>query len=570
MTFLLLSFIAGVLTVLAPCVLPLLPIIIGGSISDGTNKRKSYVIIGSLIISIVVFTLILKWSTAFVTIPPEVWQYISGIILILVALTMIFPGLWERLPFVEQLGINSNKILGTGYKKKNFWGDVIIGVSLGPVFSSCSPTYFVILATVLPQSFSRGLLYLIAYAVGLGLVLLIISLVGQRVIEKFGQASDPRGWLKRGIGILFLLVGILVLTGIDKKIQTGAINSGIFDITKVEQKLLQKTEAMPKNSETGNIPAVLLTPEQKALQFPKYKEITNPDGFVNTNGLPITIGQYVGKKVILLDVLTYSCINCQRTFPYLNDWYTKYEDKGLIIIGIHTPEFAFEHLQKNVEAAAKQFGLKFPIVLDNNYGTWNAYGNNYWPRKYLIDIDGYVVYDHIGEGEYDTTEAKIVELLNERAAKLGEAKVVLENEMPETAAGTPGQSPETYLGSARSEYQYTGKNPLPKNRYALSGSWIEQPEYIELTSSTGSITYHFNASKVHLVASSKIPVSAQIFLDGKPISSSEAGAGVHDGSVTFNEARLYTLVDLKDGFGEHTLEIRLQNSGVQAYAFTFS
>lgn len=247
MTFLLLSFIAGVLTVLAPCVLPLLPIIIGGSISDGTNKRKSYVIIGSLIISIVVFTLILKWSTAFVTIPPEVWQYISGIILILVALTMIFPGLWERLPFVEQLGINSNKILGTGYKKKNFWGDVIIGVSLGPVFSSCSPTYFVILATVLPQSFSRGLLYLIAYAVGLGLVLLIISLVGQRVIEKFGQASDPRGWLKRGIGILFLLVGILVLTGIDKKIQTGAINSGIFDITKVEQKLLQKTEAMPKN-----------------------------------------------------------------------------------------------------------------------------------------------------------------------------------------------------------------------------------------------------------------------------------------------------------------------------------
>ncbi len=569
MTFLLLSFIAGVLTVLAPCVLPLLPVIIGGSISDGSNKRKSYVIIGSLIISIVLFTLILKWSTAFITIPPQVWQYISGGILILVALTMIFPGLWERLPFVERMGISSNKVLGAGYKKKNFWGDVIIGASLGPVFSSCSPTYFVILATVLPQSFGKGLVYLVAYALGLGLILLVISLLGQRITEKLGTVTDPKGWLKKGVGILFLLIGIFVLSGLDKKIQTSVISSGVFDITKVEQKLLQSSEAVPAGEQVQN--TSILTAEQKALQFAKYKEITRPDGYVNTNSMPITIGQYVGKKVILLDILTYSCINCQRTFPYLNDWYTKYEDKGLIIIGIHTPEFAFEHLQKNVEAAAKQFGLKFPLVLDNNYGTWNAYGNNYWPRKYLIDIDGYVVYDHIGEGNYDVTESKIVELLNERAKLLGEPSVMLgANQMPETELGGFNQSPETYLGSERSEYAYSGNGNLPKNRYSLTGDWDEKPEYAELSSDAGSIRYHFSASKVHLVASSAIPANAQIFLDGKLITVDQAGGDVKNGLVQFNEARLYTLVDLKDGPSEHVLEIKVMQKGLEAYAFTFS
>jgi thiol-disulfide isomerase/thioredoxin len=421
----------------------------------------------------------------------------------------------------------------------------------------------------LPQSFGKGLVYLIAYALGLGLVLLAISLLGQRITEKLGAVTDPKGWLKKGIGILFLLIGIFVLSGLDKKIQTGVINSGVFDITKVEQKLLQNTEAMPIGEQVEN--TSMLTAEQKALQFPKYKEIARPEGYVNTNNLPITIGQYVGKKVILLDILTYSCINCQRTFPYLNDWYTKYEDRGLIIIGIHTPEFAFEHLQKNVEEAAKQFGLKFPLVLDNNYGTWNAYGNNYWPRKYLIDIDGYVVYDHIGEGNYDVTENKIVELLNERAKRLGEPAVTLGvDQMPETKLGGFGQSPETYLGSARSEYRYTGNGNLPKNQYSLTGQWDEKSEYAELISESGSIRYHFTASKVHLVASSGIPVNAQIFLDGKLITANEAGEDVKDGVVNFSEARLYTLVDLKDSPGEHILEIKMMQKGLEAYAFTFS
>jgi thiol-disulfide isomerase/thioredoxin len=148
-------------------------------------------------------------------------------------------------------------------------------------------------------------------------------------------------------------------------------------------------------------------------------EIKNPSGFVNTNDQPIKISDYIGNKVILLNIMTYSCINCQRTFPYVTAWYKKYKDDGLIVIGIHTPEFAFEKDKGNVEKAMKEFGINFPVVLDNEYATWNALENKYWPRKYLIDIHGNIVYDHVGEGAYEETEEKIKELLKERAVVLG-------------------------------------------------------------------------------------------------------------------------------------------------------
>ena len=165
---------------------------------------------------------------------------------------------------------------------------------------------------------------------------------------------------------------------------------------------------------------VLTVPEKKpdtplkTIANKKYIEIVNPSGFVNTNNVPVTIGEYIGKKVILLNVLTYSCSNCQATFPYVNTWYDKYEDDGLIVIGLHTPEFSFEKDKKNVEDAMAKFGIKYPVVMDNDYATWTAYGNRYWPRKYLIDIHGNIIYDHIGEGAYEETEAEILKALIER------------------------------------------------------------------------------------------------------------------------------------------------------------
>lgn len=239
MALFIVSFIAGVLTVLAPCILPLLPVVVG-SAASGRSKWTPYVVVGSLSISIIVFTYLLKASTAFIMIPPSVWTGISGGVLILFGLVLIFPALWERLPGLAKLQSGSNKLMGAGYQKKNFAGDALIGAALGPIFSSCSPTYFVILASVLPASFALGTLYLLAYVVGLALVLLLIALLGQRFADKLTAFSDSRGWLKKGIGVLFIVLGILIATGYEKKLETQILDSGYFDITGIEQLLLQR------------------------------------------------------------------------------------------------------------------------------------------------------------------------------------------------------------------------------------------------------------------------------------------------------------------------------------------
>lgn len=243
MTLFIISFLAGVLTVLAPCILPLLPIIVGGSVSEGKrDPYKAYVITGSLALSIILFTLLLKFSTALIDIPQEVWKGISGSILIGFGLVMLFPRVWELFANKIHLGRSSNKLLAEGTLKKSRWGDVMIGAALGPVFSTCSPTYFVILATVLPASFGVGLLYLIAYASGLSLILLAISLLGQKLVGKLNVAANPDGWFKRGMGILFLAVGLLIMFGGDKAIETFLIDRGIFDVTQIENRLLETIE----------------------------------------------------------------------------------------------------------------------------------------------------------------------------------------------------------------------------------------------------------------------------------------------------------------------------------------
>jgi cytochrome c-type biogenesis protein len=238
MTFLVISFLAGVLTVLAPCILPLLPVVIGAGAS-GRSKLTPYIVIASLGGSIVIFTFLLKVSTVFITIPPSFWTYLSGGILVGFGLILLFPSLWEKMPGMAKLSGRSNKLVGTGYQKKTIWGDMLIGAALGPVFSTCSPTYFVILATVLPASYVLGTVYLLAYVLGLSLVLLLIALLGQKFTAKLTKFSDSRGMVKKGLGFLFIVVGLLIILGLDKKIETKILDGGYFDVTKVEQKLLE-------------------------------------------------------------------------------------------------------------------------------------------------------------------------------------------------------------------------------------------------------------------------------------------------------------------------------------------
>mgnify|MGYP003393865779 CR=1 FL=1 len=571
MLLLLLSFIAGILTVLAPCTLTLLPVIVGSSVSGIPSRKKAIIITASLGASIIIFTLLLKVSSVFINIPAETWSIISGFIIIIFGIFSLVPELWEDMAFVGKLNRGSNRLLGVGYQREGLLGHIIIGISLGPVFASCSPTYFIILATVLPQSLLVGVIYLIVYAAGLSGTLLLIALLGQKIIGRVEGLSDTRGWLRRTLGALFILIGVLIVFGLDKKIDAKLL-SGVLDITRDEQPPLR-----PLDPSTPQIDFSTTTESEivesdgtiKTIQKthgPKAPEIVNPSGFINTDGKPITIREFKGKKVVLLDIWTYSCINCQRTFPYLKAWYEKYKDQGLVIIGLHTPEFAFEKVKVNVENAAKEFGLTYPIVMDNNFSTWTAYGNQYWPRKYLISGDGEIVYDHIGEGNYEETEMAIQRALSELNGTQMTAAVSRPDGMISYEPGKVG-SPEVYFGSDRNEYLANGraglsgdqKLTLPaktlSNSLYFEGIWNFNKEYAR-SKTSGKILFKYRAKNVYMVASSDAGVSVRILKDGKV-----------EKTLFIKANQLYSLVE-GDDYSEHTLEIDTP-AGLDAFTFTF-
>ena len=331
----------------------------------------------------------------------------------------------------------------------------------------------------------------------------------------------------------------------------------------------------------------------KALRYKKAPELSGIDGYINTpptssgQAGPITIGQFKGKKVVLVDFWTYSCINCQREIPYVNMWEQKYASQGLEIIGVSTPEFAFEHVLANVQNATVQLGIKYPVVLDNEYGTWNAFGNEYWPRVYLVDIDGYIVYDHAGEGNYDVTEMAIQKALAERAQRLG-ATTTPAFAAPQAPVGTVEVdnsqlgSPETYFGSNRNEYLGNATQgqsgvqtlTLPSspnaNTLYLDGAWNFQPEYASNNNGGAKIEYLYKAKNVYFVAAaSNGPVKIKVTRDGgKPLGSAHGADVDANGEATISADKLYQLIGDSD-YGVHTLEIQVEGPGLQAYTFTF-
>lgn len=663
MILLLVSFIAGVLTILAPCTLPLLPVIVGSSVSrrndtddldtahDEHKKIKSqrfkaFTIASSLAASVVLFTLILKFSTALIHVPPYTWTLISGSIIIVFGLISVFPSVWDKIPGVASLNTKSNRMLGVGYKKKGIVGDIIIGASLGPIFSTCSPTYFVILATVLPQSFFLGLVYLIAYAVGLAGMIMLVSILGQKLVDRLGGLSDTHGKFKKILGIIFIALGILILAGVDKIVERKLLESGIFDITKIEHVLLEldsekdeigfannvspelssssssdivsediSPELIHKDDETqvsivtatSKKPVVLQTTSTVSPKLVSTRrnnqaiapELVGISGYINTGGKEIKIADYKGNKIILLDVWTYSCINCQRTLPYINAWYEKYKDQGFEVIGLHTPEFGFEKVKSNVEKAVEKFGIAYPVVLDNAFSTWNAYGNRYWPRKYLINQYGEIIYDHIGEGNYEETEMEIQKAL---AGLHAEKKTTFTSDgIGANNLSNPSnkivvdqskvQSPEVYFGYNRNSLLANGKSSingvqnlsLPastniiSNKLYLGGTWNFESEYASINSkdnidslnpsnstnpSRPAIVFSYNAKNVYMVLSGgseaeTAPSTVAIYIDG-----------IKTKTITVQDNQLYTIVEGAQ-YGVHTVELRVESGTLNAYTFTF-
>ena len=570
-SLILLSFFAGILTVLAPCVLPLLPIIIGSSVA-AKDKNKPYWITLGLVVSITIFTLILKASTLLLNVDPFVWKIVSGGIVIIFGLIYIFPKVWEKITTSLNLSNNSNQLLNKAKQKDGILGSLLIGGALGPVFASCSPTYSLIIATVLPVNFYEGLAYIVIYALGLGVVMLGVALFGRAFTNKLKFFSNPNGIFKLILGIIFLVVGISIITGFDKKVETAILNSGYFDVTKIEQNILEKN--MPKEIKLDSTTAPVLgqtnfekvnsmksIPELNVMNPISAPEIKGITQWINSKGESI---ESLKGKVVLVDFWTYSCINCQRTLPYVTKWYDTYKDKGFVVLGLHAPEFSFEKIPANVERVVQDNKINYPIGLDNDFATWNNYKNQFWPASYLIDKEGKIRRTHFGEGQYAETEKAIQYLLGEKSESMVTDKVTLNEQGTKgvnqycTTESCTKLSPETYLGSSRTENFINNTPPtnLKSNQWTIDNNWQIDSE--KITTQTGSkLSFKINAQKVFLVAGSNTGTKVKVLLNNKLIN-----------TINIKESKLYTILNNPEFVVNGLLELEFDNS-VEANAFTF-
>ena len=575
MSLLLLSLIAGILTVLAPCSFMLLPIIIGGSVGKG-NKYRPYIIIASLASSLFLFTILLKATSLLININPEFLKYFSGITVICLGLISFFPQIWDKISSKFNLSSSSDKLLKNAKSKDGILGAVLTGAALGPVFSTCSPTYVYILTTVLRQNISDGLINILAYILGLSGVMLGVSLLGRKFTNNLKWAVNPNGIFKKVIAVIFILVGIAIITGLDKQLQSNI--SPFNPVSQLEEKLLQGTK--PNNNFNDNF-----TNKNELLNVPigtKAAELTNIASWINSNGE--SIAKLKG-KVVLVDFWTYSCINCLRSTPYLNSWYDNYKDQGFVVLGIHAPEFAFEKNKENVEKSVNEtYKIKYPVGLDNDFSTWDAYKNQFWPAKYLIDREGNLRYTHFGEGKYDKTEEAIRLLLAENGQNLN-SSTVSDKVKALTASNDNTLTPETYLGWSRSlnfaneaeknnynvNYNYNLVNNLKINQWSLNGNWQINKEDIVSESNNSKLILKYKAKEVYIVVGSELPTSINITSQGKQLTN-QKGADVTidasgDSRITVQTNKLYKIIK-NDSVVEDQIEL-IVPKGVKINAFTF-
>lgn len=348
----------------------------------------------------------------------------------------------------------------------------------------------------------------------------------------------------------YILILIVLLVGGGIYLQTHKTGKGLLDVS-----LLKSSDDSANNDSSSNNDTTTNTdPEFK--NYGPAPELAGISHWINSD--PQTIASLKG-KVVLIDFWTYSCINCVRTLPYVTKWYDTYKDKGLVVIGVHTPEFAFEKVTGNVENAVKADKINYPVAQDNDYKTWTAYKNQFWPAHYLIDKDGNIVYTHFGEGSYDETEKAIRTLLG----------IDGDYQAPQPAESNQANSPEMYFGLARqkqfastekastSEQIYTYPKKLGDNQFALEGNWQFNQETAIHNNGFGRIKLNFNAAKVFMVAQSAEPTTIRVYVDGTLIK-----------GVVVSNSDLYQLYDSIAG-GKHTMEIEVPDSGFQAFTFTF-
>jgi cytochrome c biogenesis protein CcdA/thiol-disulfide isomerase/thioredoxin len=549
---LLVGFAAGFATAISPCVLPVLPILLAGGASGG--KRRPYAIVSGLVLSFVAFTLGGAWLLDQLGLPKDFLRNLAIALLFVVAATLAFPRFGDLLarPFYR-LTRRPSTDLGGGF---------LLGASLGLVFVPCAGPVLAVISVLAATAEVGGRLILLtaSYAVGAAVPMLAIAL-GGRAGAGMSALRPHAEAVRRGLGVVVALTALAIAFNVDRHFQTA-----VPDYTKKLQGWFEENSSASRELDSlhgGDRREASDTPEGAQLpDLGEAQEFAGISQWLNTPGeRPLSLRGLRG-KVVLVDFWTYSCINCLRTLPHLRAWDRTYRRDGLAIVGVHTPEFAFEQEEDNVRGAVERLGVRYAVAMDNDFETWDAFQNRYWPAKYLIDARGHVRYVHFGEGSYGETETRIRELLAERRQRLP-ARVRVGDPTPKEL-----YSPETYLGAQRlNPSQFVGEGiargvettyeppgePLALNELAYAGRLTIEPQRI-VTGPGARVLFHFRAKDVHLVLGGL--GSVDVLVDGKLRR-----------TVTVSGDRLYTLLRQRR-VTDAQLELRF-TPGVTAYAFTF-
>ncbi len=575
MLLFLIAYVGGVLTILSPCILPVLPFVFARA--NRSFLRSSLPLLAGMAVTFAAVATLAAVGGGWAVQANQAGRWAAILLLGFFGLTLLFPALSDRAmqPLVR-LGSRLSQRADAGQER--IGGSLLLGVATGLLWAPCAgPILGLILtgAALNGASVSTSLL-LLAYALGAATSLALALLVGGRVFAAMKRSLGAGEWVRRGLGLAVLAGVAAIALGLDtaylarlSTAQTEAIEHGLARTLGMD--MPATTAAVEESGGRLNLPIEGMMPPLDGIN-----EWLNSD--------PLTRERLRG-KVVLIDFWTYSCINCLRSIPYVRAWDERYRDDGLVVIGVHAPEFAFERDVGNVRGAVADLGIRYPVAVDNDYAVWRAFDNRFWPAHYFIDAQGRVRYHHFGEGNYDVSERVIRQLLAEAGrvpAERGLARVEAGGVGAEAARQTL-RSPETYVGYGRAAnfvspgglvrdrgHLYAAA-PMALNQWSLAGDWTVGRQHARLDRPGGRIAYRFHARDLHLVLGSGTgrPVRFRIAIDGRPPGDA-AGMDVNprgEGRVTGQ--RLYQLVRQRGPVGERTFEIEFLDAGVEAFAFTF-
>jgi cytochrome c biogenesis protein CcdA/thiol-disulfide isomerase/thioredoxin len=593
------SYLGGVLTILSPCILPVLPFVFAR-----TNQpfiKSGLPLLFGMALTFAVVASLAAVSGGWVVAANQYGRVAALVLLAVFGVTLLLPELSDRLtrPLVAlggRLSQSADQAAGTG--GSTVLASLLLGVATGLLWAPCAGPVLGLILTgaALQGANAKTTVLLLAYAAGAATSLALALLVGGRVFTAMKRSLGAGEWIRRGLGAAVLVAIAAIAFGLDTSFLT---NVSLASTTSLEQKLLDKLHSAASTADDqkqsaeiapGKSPMMsgkmMRKPADPVAPLPVEGVLPSLSGAVEWLNSPPLTAQGLKGKVVLVDFWTYSCINCLRAIPYVRAWAEKYKSQGLVVIGVHAPEFAFERSIDNVKSAISTLKITYPVAIDNEYMVWRAFENEYWPAHYFIDSEGRIRHHHFGEGEYDESERVIQQLLAEAGRSNVPIGIVAVKAFGAEAASDKDDvdSPETYIGYNRldhfvspggvaqdASHAYMAGSPQ-LNEWALAGNWTIGGERAALNEGGGGIVYRFHARDLHLVlgpAPDGKPVRFRVTIDsGAP----GAAHGVDvdaDGQGVVTAQRLYQLIREPGAVADRTFEIRFLDPGVQAYAFTF-